>query len=106
MKPDFGSMMKQARKLQADIERVQEELKDETVEASLGGGAVKVAVSGDLRVRAVEIAPSAVDPEDTEMLQDLVAAAVNEALRMAQELSAKRMAEVAGPLGGGLPGMF
>jgi DNA-binding YbaB/EbfC family protein len=82
---NMGNLMKQAQKMQAEMARVQEELKDETVEASAGGGAVRVVMSGDLQVREVYIEPSALDPDDVEMVQDMVAAAFNEALRQAQE---------------------
>ncbi len=104
-------MLKQVQKMQHDMEVAQQELAQETVEASAGGGMVTVTVSGDLEVRSVKIAPDAVDPEDVEMLCDLVLAAVNEALRSAQELAASKMGGVTGgldpgSLGGlGLPGL-
>jgi nucleoid-associated protein EbfC len=104
-------MLKQVQKMQHDMEIAQQELVNETVEASAGGGMVKVTVSGALEVRSVEIAPDAVDPEDVEMLCDLVLAATNEALRSAQELASNRMGAVTGgldpgALGGlGLPGL-
>lgn len=106
MKPNLGNIMKQAQKMQADLARVQEELKEEQVEASVGGGAVKVVMSGDLRVISVTIEPSAVDPDDVAMLQDLSAAAFSEALRMAQELASQRMSAITGGLGGALPGLM
>ncbi|MBE0476097.1 MAG: YbaB/EbfC family nucleoid-associated protein [Coriobacteriia bacterium] len=102
----MGNLMKQAQKMQADMARVQDELKEERVEASVGGGAVKVVMSGDMRVVSVTIDPSAVDPDDIAMLQDLAAAAFNEALRMAQELASQKMSAVTGGLGGALPGMM
>lgn len=109
--PNMQKMLKQVQKMQADMAAAQEQLKDETVEASAGGGMVTVTVSGDLEVKAVAIDPEAVDPEDVELLQDMVLAATNEALRAAQELQAKRMGDVTGGLGGpgglgglGLPG--
>ncbi len=101
-------MLAQVQKMQRDMATVQEELKGETVEASAGGGMVTVTVSGDLVVRAVKIDPAAVDPEDAEMLGDMVLAAANEALRAAQELAGKRMEGITGgmDLGGmGLPGL-
>ena len=101
---NYGKLLKQAQQMQAKMAQVQEELKDESVEASVGGGAVKVAISGDLQVKSVILDPSAVDPEDVEMLQDLIAAAVNEALRQAQELANAKMAAVTG--GMNLPGMM
>lgn len=107
MKPDMNKMMKQVQKMQADMARIQDELGEATVEASAGGGAVKVVMTGDLRVESVSLDPSAVDPEDVEMLQDLVAAAVNEALRSAQELASEKMSSVTGGIGGmGIPGLM
>ena len=98
-------MMKQMQKLQDDMARVQEELLTETVSASAGGGAVTATVSGGLELVSVELSPAAVDPDDVELLQDVVVAAVNEALRAAQELANQRMSAVTGGLGGlGLPG--
>jgi nucleoid-associated protein EbfC len=102
MKPNMGNAMKQVQKAQAEMARVQEELKSDLVTASAGGGAVKVSITGDLTVTAVVIDPRAVDPDDVEMLQDMVAAAVNEALREAQDLANTKMSRVMGGLG--LPG--
>ena len=78
---NMGAMMKQAQKMQAELARAQEEIKDMTFEATAGGGMVKVVANGDMTVDSIVIDPEAVDPEDVEMLQDMVAAAVNEALR-------------------------
>jgi DNA-binding YbaB/EbfC family protein len=98
-------LLKQAQKMQQDMAAAQEALKDETVEASAGGGMVKVVVTGDLDIKSITIDPQAVDPEDVELLQDMVLAAVNEGLRSAQELAASKMGGIAGGLGGlGLPG--
>jgi nucleoid-associated protein EbfC len=98
-------LLKQAQKMQQDMMEAQEALKDETVEASAGGGMVKVTVTGDLDFKSITIDPQAVDPEDVELLQDMVLAAVNEGLRSAQELAASKMGGIAGGLGGlGLPG--
>jgi nucleoid-associated protein EbfC len=107
--PNMQQMLKQVQKMQAEMAAAQEQLKDEVVEASAGGGMVTVKVSGDLDVKAVTIDPEAVDPEDVELLQDMVLAATNEALRSAQELASKRLGGIAGGLGGpggglGLPG--
>ncbi|MDR3052933.1 MAG: YbaB/EbfC family nucleoid-associated protein [Coriobacteriales bacterium] len=99
---DMNQMMRQARKMQADLARVQEEVNQLTCEATVGGGAVKVVAGGDLEIKSITIAPEAVDPQDVEMLQDLVTAAVNEAIRSAQELAAARMSAVTG--GMNLPG--
>jgi nucleoid-associated protein EbfC len=94
--------------MQAEMSEAQEKLKDEVVEASAGGGMVKVKVSGDLRLLEMAIAPEAVDPDEVEILQDMVVAAVNEALRSAQELATNRLGGIAGGAGGlgglGLPG--
>ncbi len=92
-------------KMQEDMARVQDELTRETVSASAGGGAVTATVTGALELVSVEISPDAVDPEDVEMLQDVIVAAVNEALRAAQELANQRLGAVTGGLSGlGLPG--
>ena len=104
--PDFGAILKQAQQMQADMLKAQEALKNETVEATVGGGMVYVRMSGDLELQEVRIDPAAVDPDDVEMLQDMVLAAVNEAIRSAQELAASKMNQAAGGLGGlGLPGL-
>jgi nucleoid-associated protein EbfC len=103
--PDVNRMLKQVQEMQAEMMKAQEQLKDEVVEASAGGGMVKVKVSGDLRLREVAIDPEAIDPEDPEVLGEMVLAAVNEAIRSAQELATNRMGSIAGGLGGlGLPG--
>jgi DNA-binding YbaB/EbfC family protein len=107
---DLNAMMKQVQQMQGEMAEAQEKLKDEVVEASAGGGMVKVKMSGDLRVLEVAIDPEAADPEEVEILQDMVLAAVNEALRSAQELASNRLGGIAGGLGGaglgglGLPG--
>ena len=109
--PNMNAMLKQVQKMQADMAKAQEELKNEVVEASSGGGMVTVKVSGDLEVREVRIDPEAVDPDDVELLQDMVLAAVNEGVRAAQELAASKLNGAAGGLAGpgglgglGLPG--
>jgi nucleoid-associated protein EbfC len=84
----------------------QEKLKDEVVEASAGGGMVKVKMGGDMTLREIVIDPEAIDPEDAEMLQEMVQAAVNEGLRAAQELASSKMGGIGGDLGGGLGGML
>ncbi|HEY5506716.1 MAG TPA: YbaB/EbfC family nucleoid-associated protein [Coriobacteriia bacterium] len=94
--------MKQVQRAQAEMARVQEELKSDLVTASAGGGAVKVSITGDLTVTDVVIDPRAVDPEDVAMLQDMVVAAVNEALRQAQDLANQKMSRIMGGLN--LPG--
>lgn len=102
--PNIGNLMKQAQKMQAEMAKVQEELAGETVESSSGGGMVKVTVSGDLEVKAVKIDPDAVDPSDVEMLEDLVIAATNEAIRAAQDLAANKVSRVTG--GMSIPGLM
>ena len=87
--PNLNALLQQAQKMQADMMAAQEKLKDETVEASAGGGMVKVVMSGDLELKSLVIDPDAVDPEDVEMLQDMVMAAINEAMRQAMELQGK-----------------
>jgi nucleoid-associated protein EbfC len=104
--PNMNQLLKQAQQMQAEMAKAQEELKNEVVEASAGGGMVKVTMTGDMELREIKISPEAVDPEDVELLQDMVTAAVNEALRSAQELAANRMGGIAGlGGGGGLPGL-
>ena len=100
---NMGNMMKQAQKMQAKMAAMQEELKNEVLEASAGGGTVKVTITGDLQVRSIVIDPAAIDPDDADMLQDLVTAAVNEAIRSAQELAGRRMGEITG--GMNIPGL-
>jgi nucleoid-associated protein EbfC len=95
----MGNPMKALQKMQAEMAKVQAELAEDTVEASVGGGSVKVTMSGDLQVRSIAIDPAAVDPEDMAMLEDLVGAAVNEALRMAQDLANTKMAKVTSSMG-------
>ena len=105
--PNMQQMLKQVQKMQQDMEAAQEQLKHEEVEASAGGGMVTVKVSGDLVIKAITIAPEAIDPDDAELLQDMVLAATNEALRAAQELQQSRLGGLAGgmDLGSlGLPG--
>ena len=104
--PNMNQMLKQVQKMQADMMAAQEKLKDEEVQGSAGGGAVKVTITGDLVIKQVYIDPSAIDPEDPELLSDMVTAAVNEAIRAAQELASSKLGSVTGGLGGlGLPGM-
>ncbi len=105
---DMNKMLQQVQQLQAQMAKAQEELKNETVEASAGGGMVTVKVSGALELTEIKISPEAIDPDDPEMLADMVLAAVNEALRSAQSLAESKLGGMAGlgDLGGlGLPGM-
>jgi nucleoid-associated protein EbfC len=106
--PNMNQMLKQVQKMQQDMMAAQESLKDEVVDASAGGGMVAVQVTGDLHVKSITIDPQAVDPDDVELLQDMVLAAVNEGLRAAQELASSKLGGIAGlgGLGGlGLPGL-
>jgi DNA-binding YbaB/EbfC family protein len=115
--PNLGALLQQAQKMQEEMMAAQEKLKDELVEASAGGGMVKVVMTGDMELKSLAIDPDAVDPEDVEMLQDMVMAAVNEAMRQAMELQSKATGAAGmdpsaamdmlgglGGLGGGLPG--
>ncbi|MGD9117862.1 MAG: YbaB/EbfC family nucleoid-associated protein [Dehalococcoidia bacterium] len=96
-------MMQQAQELQARLAKVQKELAEATVEATAGGGAVTVVITGQQQVKSIKIAPEAINPDDVEMLEDLVLAAVNEALTKSQELAAERMSKVTGGLN--IPGL-
>ena len=96
--PNMNKMMKQVQKMQQDMAAAQEQLANETVTASAGGGMVTVTVTGDLLVKDITIDPEAIDPEDPELLQDMVLAAVNEAMRQAQELAATKMGGLTGGL--------
>lgn len=101
---NLNKMMKQVQKLQQDMARAEEELGNRTFEATAGGGVVLVTVSGRHEVKSVTIKPEVVDPEDVEMLQDLILAAVNEGLRKADETIKAEMAKLTGGLK--MPGMF
>lgn len=91
---DMNKMMKQVEKAQVEVKRLQEEAGGRTVEATSGGGMVRVTVNGKLEVLNIEIKPEVVDPEDIEMLQDLIVAGVNEGLKKAQELMNEEMAKI------------
>ena len=99
-----GALMQQIQKLQEDMVKAQEALGDETVEVSVGGGAVKVVMTGHQVMRSITIDPEVVDPEDVEMLQDLVLAAVNEAIEKSQSMAAEQLGSLTGGLN--LPGLF
>ncbi len=100
---NIGQIAKMAQQMQAQMAQAQEELRNTTLEATAGGGAVRVTITGAQEVRSIEIDPSAVDPDEVEMLQDLVLTAVNDAVARSKELERERMASVAG--GMGIPGM-
>ena len=105
---NVNKMMQQVQKMQQEMQRAQEELASETVTASAGGGAVKATMTGGLELVSVDIDPEVVDPEDVEMLEDMVLAAVNEALSSAQQLASKRLGGITGGLGDmglNLPGL-
>ena len=103
---DVNKMLQQVQQMQEQMMKAQEELAKETVEASAGGGMVTVKATGALEITEVKIAPEAIDPDDPELLADMVLAAVNEALRSAQKLMESRLGGMAGGLGGlGLPGL-
>lgn len=99
-----GGMAQQLQKLQQDMLATQEALGDEVVEVTAGGGAVTVAITGHQQIQSITIDPEVVDPEDVEMLQDLIVAAVNEAIQKSQDLAAERLGGVTGGLG--LPNLF
>jgi len=101
----MNNLMKQAMKMQQDMEKAKEELAEKTVEASSGGGAVKVIATCGKEIKSIEISPEVVDPDDVEMLQDLVLAAVTEALRQADEQTQATMGKFTGGMGN-IPGMF
>lgn len=94
--PNMQQMLRQVQKMQQDMAAAQEQLKHEEVEASAGGGMVTVKVSGDLIVKSITIAPEAIDPDDPELLQDMVLAATNEAIRAAQELQTSKLGGLTG----------
>lgn len=102
---NLGNLMKQAQKMQKDMAKLQEELQEKTVEATAGGGAVTVVATGKKEIKEITVKPEVVDPDDVEMLQDLILAAVNEALRMADEMVNAEMNKITGGLGG-FPGLF
>ncbi len=101
---NMNQMMKQMKKMQAQMAKAQEELARKEVEGTAGGGVVKVRMNGHKQVLGVEIAPEAVDPEDVEMLQDLITAAINEAMKQVDEMVAKDLGKLTGGLN--LPGLF
>jgi DNA-binding YbaB/EbfC family protein len=104
MKKGFGQLMKQAQKMQAQMAKMQEELADRTVEASAGGGMVSVTANGKQQIVSIRIEAEVVDPQDVDMLQDLIVAAVNEALKKSQEMVSEEMAKITGGLQ--IPGMM
>ena len=103
MPGNMNNLMKQAQRMQKQMEESQKELQEKSYTAAAGGGAVEVTISGKKEVTAVKLAEEVVDPDDIEMLQDLIMAAVNEAMRKADTDSAAMMSKLTGGLGGGFP---
>ena len=103
MPGNMNNLMKQAQRMQRQMEETTKELEEKEITASAGGGAVSVTVSGKKEVTKVKIDPEAVDTDDIEMLEDMIMAATNEALRQIEELSQESMAKITGGLGGGFP---
>ncbi|TYP52517.1 YbaB/EbfC family nucleoid-associated protein [Thermosediminibacter litoriperuensis] len=101
---NMNKLMKQVQKMQEDMVKLQEELKQKTVEATAGGGVVKAVANGKKELMEIKIQPEAVDPDDVEMLEDLILAAVNEALQKAEEMVTEEMSKITGGLN--IPGLF
>ena len=101
--PNMNQMMQQARKMQQQLAEAQASLQSQTVDASAGGGMVKVTVGGDMELKSIQIDPEAVDPDDIEMLQDMIVAAVNEGFRGVEELANRQMGAITGGLN--IPGL-
>lgn len=99
---NMNNMMKQAQKMQQEMMKLQQEIEQRTIEASAGGGAINVVIKGNKQIQSIVIKPEVVDPDDVEMLQDLVMAAVNEAIRQVEEMMAREMGKFTG--GMNLPG--
>ena len=103
-KQNMNSVLKQAQKMQEEMERIQQETEEENIEATSGGGAVKVVVNGKKELVEIKLDPDAVDPDDVETLQDLVIAAVNDAIKQADDMMAEGMSAITGGLN--IPGLF
>jgi nucleoid-associated protein EbfC len=102
---NMAGMMKKVQKMQADMEKMQEELKQRTLEVAAGGGAIKVVISGAKEIRSLKINPEAIDPDDVEMLEDMLIAVFNEAVKKVDDMTASEMGKITGGLN--LPkGMF
>ncbi len=102
----MNNLLKQAQKIQKEMQKAQEELADITVEGSAGGGMVKAVANGKQEIVSISIEPEVIDPDDKEMLEDLIVAAVNQAVKAAQERSNEEMQKITGGMLGGLPGNF
>ena len=105
MPGNMANLMKQAQKMQKQMEEQQKEMETKEFTATAGGGAVEVTVSGKREVVKIKLQEEVVDPDDIEMLEDLIVAATNEALKKVEEASASAMSRLTGGLGGGMPGM-
>ncbi len=103
-KQNVGSVIKQAQKMQEEMEKLQSEIEEKTVTASSGGGVVEVVATGKKQIESIKIKPEAVDPDDVETLEDLVMAAVNEAMKKAEEMMSEGMSSLTGGLN--IPGLF
>ena len=103
MPGNMNNLMKQAQKMQRQMEEATKELEEKEITATAGGGAVEVTVSGKKEIKKVKLSEEVVDPDDIEMLQDLIVAATNEALRQVEEYSQQSMSKITGGLGGGFP---
>ena len=101
---NMNNMMKQAQKMQQEMARVQQELEEKTIETTAGGGAITVVVSGKKQLVSIDIKPEVVDPDDVEMLQDLILVAVNDALTKVEEVTSKEMGKLTGGIN--IPGLF
>ena len=104
MPGNMNQLLKQAQKMQSDMQKMQEELESKEIEASVGGGAITVKVNGKKELIDIQIKPEVVDPDDIEMLQDLVLSAVNQALKSVDDMQANQMSKVTG--GMNIPGLF
>lgn len=100
--PSPGNLMAQVQQMQQEMAEAQEALADETLTVTAGGGAISVVVTGHQRVRSIEIEPELIDPEEAEMLQDMLVAAVNAAIEQSQAMAAEKMENITGGLGGGI----
>lgn len=103
---NMNNLMKQAQKMQEQMAKTQAEVEEKVIEVTAGGGAVKVVINGKKEIQELSIKPEVVDPDDVEMLEDIVLTAVNEAIRQIEEVVNSEMAKVTGGLGGGMPGLF
>ena len=103
---NMNNLMKQAQRMQKQMAEAQQELETKEFEVTSGGGDVKVVITGKKEIKSIDIKPEVVDPDDVEMLQDLVMTAVNEAIRQADEAASGALGGIAGGLGGNIPGLF